>query len=474
MNHKDTKVTKVGKSLGLCVLCVFVVVPCACRERHEPAPRAPVANAGSGSDPWVVPDAAPDTPERRKARADAAIARVKQILPKLAKLRDLSLDKPIPAEYQTNADFRAFVHREVEKEKAKDKDISAALLQMGLLPEPVDLAKAEEQAFATQAAAYYDPAQKKFFLVMVPDSPEMLDAISAHELTHGLQDQHFDLKAYLAEDASGKSTLDDDAQAARRFVVEGDATLAMFLYAVGDTFGGKPSAQISSLLRGQLEGMANQDTSAMVDAMTAGAGMGSGELAESMKAMREIPRTILVPMIDSYMKGALVCLDAYEKGGWRAVDELYKHPPDSTEQVLHPGDKLLAHRDSPHRVTLPKLPGFDVVASDVLGELQWQIYFSLWKHDGGDKVSEGWGGDRWALVRKDGKPVVIVATVWDSDDAAQNFSKAYASTMAQRMQSKAHVGQIWTRVDKKRVFIVDGGDDPKLIDAVVAGAKIEP
>ena len=45
----------------------------------------------------------------------------------------------------------------------------------------------------------------------------MLDTMSAHELTHGLQDQHFDLQKYMP---SGDK-LDDDHQAARRFVAEG-------------------------------------------------------------------------------------------------------------------------------------------------------------------------------------------------------------------------------------------------------------
>ncbi len=484
MNRQDAKRAKpelentVLSGLGVLGVLAVSFFLIACRERREPAMRGSAAgsgSAGSAADPWAGADAAPDTPERRKARADAALARVNEIIPKLSKLRDLSLEKPIPAEYQTTDDFRAFVHREVQKENAKDKDLSGVLLQMGLVTEPIDLAKAEEQAFATQAAAYYDPAQKKFFLVMVPDSPVMLDAISAHELTHGLQDQHFDLQKYLAEDAKGVSQLDDDQQTARRFVVEGDATLAMFLYAVSDTLGGKAvSPQMMSVLRGQLEGMASQDTSAMVDAMTAQTGMGSGEMAESMKAMREIPRTILVPMIDSYLKGAVVCLDAYQQGGWPAVDDLYKHPPDSTEEVLHPDTKLLGHRDPPRKITLPKLPGYDDVTSGVLGELQWQVYFSLWKHDGGDKVSEDWAGDRFAAVRgKDGKLVVLVATTWDTDDAAKRFAQAYSSTTTARLAGKGHTGKIAVQNVGKQVFVVDGGEDDKLIDALVHGAKID-
>ena len=63
---------------------------------------------------------------------------------------------------------------------------------------------------------------------MAPDSDTMLDTMSAHELTHGLQDQHFDLTKYLAEGQK----LDDDQLNARRFVVEGDATFTMLLYAI--------------------------------------------------------------------------------------------------------------------------------------------------------------------------------------------------------------------------------------------------
>ena len=75
------------------------------------------------------------------------------------------------------------------------------MLHIGLLDKPIDLAETLEQTMVTQAAAYYDPRQKKFFVVMAPDNDSMLDTMSAHELTHALQDQHFDLAKYLPPDA---------------------------------------------------------------------------------------------------------------------------------------------------------------------------------------------------------------------------------------------------------------------------------
>ena len=455
-------------------LAFILVVIAACKSSEPPAAKPP-GKSGSATrpalDPWAAFDAMPETSETRKARAEAAIARVSAIEPKLAELRHLSLDKPIPALYQTKEDFRAFVHREVDKERTHDREVSAALVQLGLLPAGVDLATAEEHAFATQAAAYYDPAQQKFFLVMVPDAPAMLDIVSAHELTHGLQDQHFDLKKYFGEDATGTSKLDDDVQTARRFVVEGDATFTMMLYGIGDMNGHKePTGGMKKLLRMQIALAAGTDTNAMIDSMAQQTGLGSGDFAESMNAMRDIPRTVLVPMFDSYTLGAQLVLAAYEHGGWPAVDALYTDPPESTEQVLHPETRLYPRRDHPIRVTLPKLPGGTEVTSNVLGELQWQIYFSQWKHDGDSHVSENWGGDRYAVVKdKDGKLVGLVATVWDTPYDAQLFARAYRSTIDARTKAAGHTGKILVKADDRKVLIVDGGDEAMLA-ALATGA----
>src|SRR5690606_13548245 len=129
-------------------------------------------DAAAAVDPWSI-DAAvkpPETPEERKQRAEKALARVDAIQPRLAKLRGLEFDKPVPTAYQTTDDFRAFLKRELAKElpPEKSKKLSSAFLHIGLLDKPIDLATAYEQTMASQAAAYYDPAAKKFFMVMVP------------------------------------------------------------------------------------------------------------------------------------------------------------------------------------------------------------------------------------------------------------------------------------------------------------------
>jgi hypothetical protein len=405
-------------------------------------------------------------------------------MPKLAEVRALTFDKKVPTEYQTNADFKAYLEKEIQKELPPDKakDEAAAFLQMGLFQKPIDLAAALEETMATQAGAYYDPAVKKFFLVMVPDNDLMLDTMSAHELTHGLQDQHFDLTKYL--EPKGQK-LDDDQANARRFVVEGDATFTMLLYAIAASTGKKTlEGPMLSMIETQVKQFANMDLSGfseMTKQNSAMMGAMDPDMRKSIEAMDSLPPAVLVPLVDSYTRGALVSLVAYKQGGWKAVDDLYKNPPESTEQTLHPETKLFPTREHPHKVTLPKLDG--VIEDNVLGELMFQVYIALWTPKAGTAASEGWGGDHFAVVKRpDGHLVAEIATIWDTPNDAKEFADAYVATLAARFPgadtktpaagvARSDFGKTWVKVDGAKVFIVDGGDDPKVMDKLVAGTK---
>jgi hypothetical protein len=452
---------------------------------------AAAAAGGSGSaaavDPWAEATAPrpPDTPELRQRRAEAALGRVSTIEPTVARLRQLSFDRPVPTRYQTPDEFRAYVRREIARElpAQRSHDLTAALAHLGFLAGTADLATVEEQAMTTQAGAYYDPQARAFFLVMVPENATMLDTISAHELTHALQDQHFDLTKYLPSDAS----LDDDAATARRFVVEGDATFVMLLYTMHGMLGDQITPPILAVLRGQITKLAAQDLAelkaqARVESALFG-GM-DAEIKKSIEAMDEIPPAVLVPLLDSYMKGALVVLTAYERGGWAAVDALYRDPPASTEQVLHPATKLFPARDKPHRVTLA--PGPDrQLAGNVLGELQWRVYFQLWRSPHAIEAAQGWGGDRFSVtVRGDGRRIGRIATVWDTPEAAARFADAFVTSLAVRFPGADLIhpaagivrpdgGRVFVRTAGARVFIIDGADDPAALDGLIRTTRFD-
>jgi hypothetical protein len=482
----------------LAVIALALAASCDRSPARPAGSGSSAGSAGSGSaateprDPWAAPPApTPETPESRQRRAEAALGRVAKIEPEVARLRHLAFERAVPTRYQKPDEFRAFVRREIARElpATRSRDLTAALAHLGFLARPTDLAGVEEQAMTTQAGAYYDPAAKAFFVVMVPSSDLMLDTMSAHELTHALQDQHFDLERYLPSD----DKLDEDAATARRFVAEGDATLVMLLYTMRTMLGDQITPAVLAVLRDQIEKLAAQDLAALetqVRQQSALFGGMDGDIQKSIDAMDDIPPAVLVPLLDSYMKGALVALTAYERGGWAAVDALYRDPPSSTEQVLHPATKLYPVRDRPRRVALAHSADPEL-AGNVLGELQWKVYFELWKVPHAAEAAAGWGGDRYSVTRRrDGRLIGRIATVWDTPKDAREFAAAYIASLEARWFdpgagpiatgspattgiARRDGGRVFVRVVGDRVFIVDGADTTGALDALVRSTKFD-
>jgi hypothetical protein len=275
----------------------------------------------------------------------------------------------------------------------------------------------------------------------------------------------------------------DDLATARRFIVEGDATFTMLLYALAQVRAEAIKAPATiALLRTQIEQFAAMDLAAFADmTKTQGAALGAVDPAikASIESMDDLPPAVLEPLMDSYMKGALVVLVAYERGGWPAVDALYRDPPTSSEQVLHPATKLFPKREAPHAVTFAKASGEELV-SNVMGELLWGTYFGLWTKDLAKDASEGWGGDRFRVTRdKDGHLVGELASIWDSPADATQFAAAYAASLAKRFPGvdpslatttgvpRPDGGKVFVRTVGTKVFIVDGAAAPAALDQLV-------
>ncbi|HEY5937043.1 MAG TPA: hypothetical protein VIU61_20475, partial [Kofleriaceae bacterium] len=454
---------------------ILVLVACACRDTND-KPKQSVGSDAPGSGSALVKD--------KQHRTQVALTRVPTIQRKIATLRGLPMERPIPAASQSTAEFREFVKRQLGKELPPDKaaKLQVAHHHIGLYTKAIDVVEVLEQTLTSQAAAYYDPAKKTFFVVMAPDDDVAMDTIVAHELTHAVQDQHFDLSKFMS------STLDDDASLARRFVVEGDATLAMFVYLAAEATGGRAlQPAMMKALRAQIEALSAigiREYGEMMRQQASALGGMEADLKTAMESMDELPPVIIQPLIDSYMKGARLAVMAYEAGGWTALDALYAQPPESTEQVLHPGEKLIGKRERPKLVALPGLPKGAELERNVIGELQWSIYFDQW----GVKQLEaarGWGGDRYAVIKRDdGSVIAYIATTWDSPKDAQEFADAYVASLAQRFKGaetskpeagvlRTDRGKVYVRLKGSHVFIVDGGDDRKALDQLVRGTTIK-
>jgi hypothetical protein len=123
----------------------------------------------------------------------------------------------------------------------------------------------------------------------------------------------------------------------------------------------------------------------------------------------------------------------FNDGGWWAVNALYRDPPATTEQILHP--EKYDDREGSVEVDFksPKdiLGGsWRVLINDSLGE--WKTYLVLGygfevageiPDDVAASAAEGWGGDQYEVFVNDesGETVLFVHWVFDSIEEAEDF-----------------------------------------------------
>lgn len=428
-------------------------------------------SGSAGGSATVTTDDEPTAPpERTRAQMIAdAMARVPAITETLGVLRGRTVT-PVPASLQTKDDFRAFVTAEVAADAAK-RDLvaeSRALAALGLLDRQIDLAATYTSAFVANAAAYYDPKAKEFKVVAVPGTDMEFDLITSHELTHALQDQHFDLTRYVAP------TLSEDQTSARRFIVEGDAMFTAFAYLMKNAGKDPLTPPVLGLLGKQLGSLGSLSMAEM-------AGMVTGDI-NSVQSIQDLPPYVLMPLFEAYIKGAYAAYVAFAAGGWAKLDALYStEPPTSTEQVLHPVDKLVCRRDEPQAISIPKTAagkGWTVLASGIAGEMGVRVYGTTWKLPDTTSIAAGWDGDAWTVftgptptsVDKSvpAPTLALWATAWDSPEDATEFATAIKGSLATR----AVAGEVVAK--GARVDVVLGCEGKACAAPLAALAKLHP
>jgi hypothetical protein len=248
------------------------------------------------------------------------------------------------------------------------------------------------------------------------------DIVMAHELTHALQDQHFDLKSLPLE-----QTDDDDLALASQCVVEGDAMLAMMAW----TFHKRKSP-------------ADQVFSPLV-AKAAIRSIDIKSLPGGKKLMT-CPPYVRESLIFPYLAGLAFSFEVAGKTkSFAPLDEALRNPPRSTEQILHPEKLDGEKRDDPQTLTLTDLApalgdGYRLYYTNVLGEFGCRILFenepaapkdetrsqARERKKAAETAAAGWDGDRFALYVKDGAPDVLVwISTWDTPEDADQAYQAY-------------------------------------------------
>ena len=400
------------------------------------------------------------------ALADAT-TEVAEIQTLIEEIRGKTFTHEITAHQQTMADFEAYLDHTLAKQAQAGltEHYETIVRAVGLYTGPPlgDFQQMTKMVMMSQAAAYYDPETEAFYIVMLELSDMMRRPLFAHELTHGLQDQYFDLNAYLLDQADG--TLNDDELLARQSVVEGEATYVMTMASVKDLMGIVPSRDLLGMSIDMQADLSAKQMGSMLESSPVTQQM-SGDLAEAAAAMDDIPAFMLETLLGSYLKGQAFVF-AVQAGGWGAVDSLFVDPPVSTEQILHP-EKYTA-REEPRRFDLGMLStslfkDWTYLHSNVMGELQWRVVFDEHGLSGLAKsAADGWDGDAYAVYQNDdGATLMLMATHWDTDQDADVFEAAYQGVI----DAKGGHGETTRLMVREGRFIgiVEGGDARRAVD----------
>jgi hypothetical protein len=372
--------------------------------------------------------------ERVRKQAD-------EIMGTVEKIRGLKLLRPVEKGIKDRDELRKFVLEELEKDmpEAKAKAQEKAYVKIGFLKPGTDLRATLVDLYTEQIAGFYDPETKQLYLVE-HGGPEQA-MLMAHELTHALQDQHFDLLPLE------KSITDnDDRSMALTCLVEGDATVAMIAFLLKEQGLDLDVKSLPDI--GMMMNMSNQ----------LGALLGGDSGQEKIKAA---PKILSEDLLFGYTGGASFCQRLIKAGGsYKAVSQAFKDLPVSSSQILHP-EKYFRHEE-PNEITLPPLAerlgdGWKLLEKNVMGEFNTALLFKEKLASGSaDRAAAGWAGDAWqALEGPAGEVVFCWYSMWDSEDAAARFADTYKKFAAKRDAEP----NILVHLEGTTVVIVDGAGD---------------
>ena len=272
-----------------------------------------------------------------------------------------------------------------------------------LLPPCTDLRALRARVLEENVAGFYDerPGKRRLYAVSEDRSfSPMNQIVLVHEMRHAQQDQYEGLDGFLADDVSDF----DDRRLAWTSLLEGDATLVMERFV---------RLRLGSL-GVALPGAAAEDTAA--------AALGAPDLFDVPGA----PPVVRDQLVQPYVAGLTFARALWSRGGGEALREAWGRPPQSTEQVLHPG-KFFSRE--PPRVVVPAVgapPGARLLSQGVVGEMLLRTLVE----DAGGAAADGWGGDGWRLWDVGGRTALAWRSEWDEAADAGEFHAALRARFA--------------------------------------------
>ena len=332
----------------------------------------------------------------------------------LTEITGLKFHKAVPYAVIDKRQLHKFLEDRM-RDAVKPAEIHAeetTLKMFGFLPADYDLKKATVELLTEQAAAFYDYHKKKLFILETEESTPDLHTDAekmalSHELGHALADQQFHLDKFIKEGAHS-----DDGSTARLAVMEGQASWLMTAYL------SKLSTGQAAIPPGVLELMSNAVENS----------------ASQYPVFSKAPLYLRESLVFPYTSGMLFQNAIYKKLGNESFSAVFRRPPESTQQIMHP-EKYLDRVD-PEVPMLPHLPGpkrFHKIGDGTLGEFDLQALLDEYAgKDESGSLSPHVTGGFYELDegKKDHHPVLAWSANWDTSDAAVRFLRDYRKVLS--------------------------------------------
>ncbi|HUH01484.1 MAG TPA: hypothetical protein VML75_05775, partial [Kofleriaceae bacterium] len=156
---------------------------------------------------------------------DPRLAKADEIAKRVSTLRGLAVKRPIKRGVMNKAQIRARILERMDQEYAP-AELAAeevAMKRLGMLPAGYDYKQEVIDLLTDEIAGFYDPWDRQLYIAGWEQAVTGFeDGVMAHEIGHALQDQHFDLRAFMKAVKT-----EGDATSARQALVEGDGMALM-------------------------------------------------------------------------------------------------------------------------------------------------------------------------------------------------------------------------------------------------------
>ncbi|MFH1549461.1 MAG: hypothetical protein ABIH04_02760, partial [Planctomycetota bacterium] len=324
-------------------------------------------------------------------------------------IKGMKFKKPVASEAVDEAGMKKVMEKEIRYTKS-EKDIKTALEIIGFFAPEIDSVKVSDilDIMSKSTAGLYIPRKDKYYYLETL-TPEAQGEVAVHELTHALQDQHINLTTFIE-----KARNNLDRQGARKALMEGEATCVGLEYGF-QTYGKgiiDMEEEIGDLFESSIE----------------------DNIPFEGPVIREM---IMFP----YVYGSTFYQRYLKVNGWKKTADLYKNPPETTEQILHE-QKFITGMDYPVEVSfslgassLGK--GWEMMDSTTVGEYDMLLLLGENQKDNAAswRAVIGWDGDRWTFYRnkEDKSRAAVAVTAWDSEEDAKEFLEFL----------KAHITKRW-------------------------------